>query len=52
LRDANDVPAARAILENLVLGYAPSVDVVDLVSRETATDTQALKRERLVCTTC
>jgi FlaA1/EpsC-like NDP-sugar epimerase len=39
--DENDVPAARAILKKLVSGYTPSVDVVDLVSRETAADTVA-----------
>ena len=39
--DANDVPAARNILEMLVSGYKPSGDVIDLVLRERANDTAA-----------
>lgn len=34
----NDIPLARALLEKLVSGYAPSSEVVDLVYRERETD--------------
>ncbi len=36
--DENDIPLARALLEKLVSGYAPSSEVVDLVYRERGTD--------------
>jgi FlaA1/EpsC-like NDP-sugar epimerase len=39
--DDNDIPSARTMLETLVSGYTPSVDVVDLVFRERETDTAA-----------
>ena len=39
--DDNDIPSARRMLETLVSGYTPSVDVVDLVFRERETDTAA-----------
>jgi FlaA1/EpsC-like NDP-sugar epimerase len=39
--DDNDIPLARKMLETLVSGYTPSVDVVDLVFRERETDTAA-----------
>ncbi|WP_349957153.1 nucleoside-diphosphate sugar epimerase/dehydratase [Rhizobium sp. ZPR3] len=34
----NDIPLARALLQKLVSGYAPSSEVVDLVYRERETD--------------
>jgi len=37
----NDIPSARKMLETLVSGYIPSVDVVDFVFRERETDTAA-----------
>jgi FlaA1/EpsC-like NDP-sugar epimerase len=39
--DDNDIPLARKMLETLVSGYTPSVDVVDFVFRERETDTAA-----------
>ncbi|HEY0123257.1 MAG TPA: nucleoside-diphosphate sugar epimerase/dehydratase [Rhizobium sp.] len=36
--DENDVPLARGLLQNLVSGYAPSGEVVDLVFREREVD--------------
>ena len=39
--DDNNIPSARTMLETLVSGYTPSVDVVDLVFRERETDTAA-----------
>jgi FlaA1/EpsC-like NDP-sugar epimerase len=36
--DENDVPLARSLLQNLVSGYAPSGDVIDLVFREREMD--------------
>ncbi|SCB38376.1 polysaccharide biosynthesis protein [Rhizobium hainanense] len=36
--DENDIPLARALLQKLVSGYAPSSEVVDLVYRERETD--------------
>jgi FlaA1/EpsC-like NDP-sugar epimerase len=39
--DENDVPLARAMLEKLVAGYSPTVEVVDLVFREREADTAA-----------
>ncbi|PZM12301.1 polysaccharide biosynthesis protein [Rhizobium tubonense] len=39
--DDNDIPSARTMLETLVSGYTPNVDVVDLVFRERETDTAA-----------
>jgi FlaA1/EpsC-like NDP-sugar epimerase len=39
--DDNDIPAARTMLEKLVSGYSPSIEVVDLVFRERETDTAA-----------
>jgi FlaA1/EpsC-like NDP-sugar epimerase len=36
--DENDVPLARGLLQNLVSGYAPSGEVVDLVFREREMD--------------
>jgi len=39
--DDNDIPLARKMLETLVSGYKPSVDVVDFVFRERETDTAA-----------
>jgi FlaA1/EpsC-like NDP-sugar epimerase len=39
--DDNDIPLARTMLETLVSGYTPNVDVVDFVFRERETDTAA-----------
>ncbi|MDJ1633496.1 polysaccharide biosynthesis protein [Agrobacterium rhizogenes] len=36
--DENDVPLARGLLQNLVSGYAPSGEVIDLVFREREMD--------------
>ena len=36
--EENDIPLARALLQKLVSGYAPSGEVVDLVYRERETD--------------
>ena len=36
--DENDIPLARTLLQNLVSGYTPSSEVVDLVYRERETD--------------
>jgi FlaA1/EpsC-like NDP-sugar epimerase len=39
--DENDVPLTRSMLEKLVAGYSPTVEVVDLVFREREADTAA-----------